>query len=93
VWGIVILPVAVKVPVAGLYSSALARSEVLVPPATRTIPFCNSVAVWYTRAVVMLPVAVNVPVDGSYSSAVDWLPPDAVPPVIKTMPFCSRVAV
>ncbi len=53
------LPVAVHLPVAGLYSSA--PGPVLEPPARSTWPFWSSVAVWVTRGVVMLPVFVHVP--------------------------------
>ena len=65
------LPVAVHVPVAGSYSSALAKgcSQSSMPPATSTCPFGSNVAVCESRAVAMLPVAVHVPVAGSYSSA------------------------
>ena len=57
------LPVAVQLPVLGLYNSALAIMlfGALSPPATRTVPFGSSVAVWAHRAVPMLPVAVQVP--------------------------------
>ncbi len=64
------LPVGVQVPVAGLYSSALAKighepsTQVPLPPATSTWPLGSSVAVWPKRAVVMLPVAVHVPAAG-----------------------------
>ena len=60
----------VKVPVAGLYSSALAKVlPWVVPPAISTLPLLSSVAVWHSRAVFRLPVGVKVPVAGSYSSA------------------------
>src|ERR1017187_2505919 len=64
------LPVAVQLPVAGLYSSAVypANDE---PPATSTWSFCSKVALWPKRRVVMLPVAVQLPVAGLYSSALD----------------------
>jgi hypothetical protein len=43
------LPVAVKVPVEGLYSSAVAviwlGKPVVDPPATKTVPFGSKVAV------------------------------------------------
>ncbi len=65
------LPVAVKVPVAGLYSSALLRSPLpSIPPGDEyhgrwaRASRCDNM-----RAVVMLPVAVKVPVAGLYSSA------------------------
>src|SRR6266478_4021295 len=53
-------PVGVKIPVAGSYSSALGPLP-LSPPAIKTIPLFNSVAVWYWRAVFMLPVGTNIP--------------------------------
>src|SRR5207249_1105188 len=65
--------VAVKAPVAGLYSSALLRKPLLLlyPPAISTMPLLSSVALCpYPRAVVMAPVVgVKVPVAGLYSSA------------------------
>jgi hypothetical protein len=60
----VMLPVAVHFPVAGLYSSALARYvDPADPPATRTWPFRRSVAEASPseRTVVMLPVVTQVP--------------------------------
>src|SRR3954447_17269578 len=68
-----IAPVAVNVPVAGSYSSAVASASlrVLVPPAMRTLPSGRSVPVWYRRVADMLPVLLNVPVAGSYTSALD----------------------
>ena len=62
-----------KVPVAGLYSSALASvtGPEPIPPATKTIPLLSSVAVWPYRAVFRLPVTVNVPVAGLYSSELE----------------------
>jgi hypothetical protein len=63
---VVMLPLAVHLPVAGLSSSALARNspEELIPPAARTSPFWSSVAVNPIRGVVMLPVVLHVPVAG-----------------------------
>src|ERR1035437_4600422 len=58
------LPVTVHVPVAGLYSSALASGVAEAPsrpPATSTWPFGSSVAVWSVRAVFKLPVFAQVP--------------------------------
>ena len=62
---------AVQVPLAGSYSSALAKAVPLLsrPPATSTLPFGSNVAVCNKRAVLRLPVAVQVPLAGSYSSA------------------------
>src|SRR6516164_5457499 len=82
---VVMLPVALQVPAAGLYSSAplvtVWLTPASTPPATSTCPFCSTVAVKPTvRAVPMLPVAAHRPVAGSYSSAV---------PGISTWPLCS----
>src|SRR5689334_1655340 len=69
------LPVAVKVPVRGLYNSALVRpyvSESFEPAAINTLPSVSRVAVCPKRAVVILPVAVNVPGDCAINIAV-WL--------------------
>ncbi len=64
-------PVALQVPVAGSYSSAVAREPVAEnPPVTSTLPLGSSVAVWPERAVAMEPAALQVPVAGSYTSAV-----------------------
>jgi hypothetical protein len=52
------LPVGAKVPVAGLYSSAVATEQ--QPPAINTIPLFSSVAVWRKRAVFMLWVKTNL---------------------------------
>src|SRR5437899_2100436 len=88
------LPVAVKVPVPGLYSSALARYvPLLYPPAISTIPLLSGVAVCFQRAVVMLPVVVKVPVAGLYSSALLRKPLLLCPPAISTIPLLSGVAV
>src|SRR5437870_10798491 len=63
------LPVAVKVPVDGSYSSALAQTDEpeekppVKPPAIKTWPFVSRVAAWNIRSLVRLPVAVNVPAD------------------------------
>jgi len=58
----VMLPVAVKVPNAGSYSSALASDrETPTPPAMRTLPFGSNVAVWANRATVTLPVLKKAP--------------------------------
>src|SRR5262245_9927960 len=63
------LPVALKVPVEGLYSSALADTgpplpnpPSLSPPAIKTRPFVSKVAVNQLRSVLISPVLVNVPV-------------------------------
>ena len=86
-----ILPVAVNVPTAGLYNSALAKVAVAFPPpAMRTIPLGNKVAVWCHLATVMLPVAENLPAAGSYSSA---LPLERSPPTMRTIPLGNKVAV
>src|SRR5580700_2143653 len=68
-------PVCVHVPVAGLYSSALATSlqksssQLLKPPAASTWPSGSRVAVWNWRANFIDPVLAQVPVAGLYSSA------------------------
>jgi len=51
----------------GWYNSALTKPELksLQPPATRTVPSINSVAVWTWRAVAKLPVTLKVPLVGS----------------------------
>src|SRR6266566_1121051 len=60
--GVAMLPVRVKVPVAGLKSSAVARVPVaFVPPVTRTLPLASLVAVCLRRANSILPVAVKWP--------------------------------
>src|SRR5215470_3383657 len=86
-------PVAAHVPVAGLYSSALATgrpvtSPPMIPPATSTLPSWSSVAVAPVTAKGMLPVGENVRVAGLYSSAVA-----VPPPATSTLPPGSRVAV
>ena len=53
------LPVTANVPVAGLYSSALARGLPLEPPVISTISLLSSVAVCEERAVFRLPVETN----------------------------------
>src|SRR6266550_1814719 len=86
------LPVAVHVPLAGSYSSALLKTRPLFPPATSTLPLGRSVAVCWARAVPRLPVAVHVPVAGSYSSALLKAGP-LFPPATSTLPVGSSVAV
>src|SRR5262249_4194195 len=91
-------PVAVQVPVAGLYSSALASGVQqpggLEPPTTRTSPLGSRVALCPTRAMVIEPVTLHVPVLGSYTSALAMGPQDApLPPATRTRPSGSSVAV
>src|SRR5258707_3700659 len=87
------LPVALHVPVAGSYSSALLRKLTpLNPPATSTLPLGNNVAVCARRAVLRLLVALQVPVAGSYSSALASSPP-LNPPATSTLPLGNNVAV
>ena len=62
-------PAADQVPEVGLYNSAVASHEALLPPATSTLPLGNRVAVWFCRMAARLPVAVHTPVVGSYISA------------------------
>ena len=91
------LPVALHVPLAGSYSSALLRPLPLpsgVPPATSTLPLGSNVAVWKKRAVLRLPVAVHVPLAESYSSALlRGVLKSGVPPATSTLPLFSNVAV
>src|SRR5260221_5173088 len=99
------LLVVVQLPVAGLYSSAVAVNVTLIlppdgliltiPPATKTWPFGSSVAVWDSRGVVMLPVTLHLPETGSYSSALVSLFADvpSPPPATSTRPLGSNVAV
>ena len=65
------MPVAVKVPVAGSYSSTLALiragKPADSPPAIKTLPFVSKVAVCPALCVVMLPVAVKMPGDCAIS--------------------------
>jgi hypothetical protein len=83
----VILPVAVKVPVAGLYSSALARSK---PPAMSTFPLDNRVAVCSDLATVMLPVATKTPCN----TVVPVVPAELVaPPAVPVVPEAALVSV
>jgi len=55
-----VLPVGVKVPVAGSYNSA-----VLDAPVINTFPLSSRVAVWCWREAIMSPVTENLPVIGS----------------------------
>src|SRR5690348_9084404 len=83
------LRVVVQLPVAGLYSSALASGPTEAePPATSTWPLASRVALAALWGVCMLPVSVQVPVTGLYSSALVLSPPTT-----STWPLCSRVAV
>src|SRR5438874_1279570 len=88
------LPVAVHVPVAGSYSSALLKERKGVVKATSTSiwPLGSSVAVGPLREVRWLPVAAHVPVAGSYSSALLKEVP-LYPPATSTLPLGSNVAV
>ena len=73
------IPVGEKVPLIGSYSSALDRTPLaLIPPATRTFPSANRVAVWASRSVPMLPVGKNPP-DFTVSTAggLSVIPPNA----------------
>src|SRR5438128_7097950 len=86
-----------KVPVAGSYSSAvlvwLVPDVDVWPPTTRTLPFANSVAVWFCGGVDMPPVGPKAPAAGSYSCAEALEDPPSKPPTTKTLPFDRRVAV
>src|SRR5438132_14352763 len=95
---LVMLPVGVQVPLAGLYSSALFNAVPLsAPPAASTFPLESSVRVKSTRPTVMLPVAVQLPFTGLYSSALarGGAPQQAFgsrPPATRTSPFGSSTA-
>src|SRR5438105_2922104 len=77
--------------VVGSYSSADARTLLLIPPATRTSPLGRSVAVCFARATAMLAAGDHVFVAGPYSSAEAGASPS--PPAARTMPFGRSVAV
>src|SRR5687767_4517548 len=88
------VPAALQVPEAGLYSSADWRGPVLlVPPTTSTLPLFSSVAVCQPRARSMEPVALQVPEPGSYTSAAARWPLAFWPPETRTLPLGSNVAV
>ena len=88
------LPVAVNVPAAGSYSSALAKAVDAPPPPMSTFPSPNNVAVWDPLAADMLRAAANVPAAGSYNSALARLPPLlSLPPAMSTFPLPNNVAV
>src|SRR6516225_124023 len=90
-WALIMLPVAVNFPVAGLYSSAAVVAP--VPPAMSTWPLFSRAALCPARAVVMLPVRDHMPVAGLYSSALDRRSKFASsPPATSTWPSGSRVA-
>ena len=87
---------AVHVPLAGSYSSALLRPLPLLPTpaATSTLPLGSNVAVCDRRAVVRLPVSLQLPLAGSYSSALLTATKLAsYPPATSTLPLGSNVAV
>ena len=85
------LPVTVHTPVAGSYSSPLAKGGISLPmpPATSTYPFCSKVAVCDPRPTPMLPVAIHIPVAGSCSSALakGGKPPLPRPPATSYLPI------
>src|SRR6476620_3375021 len=87
------LPVALHVPPAGSYSSALLRVPLLLdPPTTSALPLRSRVAVLLTRAVPRLPVVLQVPLAGLYSSALLKILMPAAPPATSTLPLGSSVA-
>src|SRR5436190_24327934 len=100
--GLVMFPVCVHTPVRGSYNSALASVlqtwllHTPIPPATRTLLFASTVAVWLLRIVFIEPVAVQFPVFGSYSSAA-FVPVQRndvlQPPAARTRPLNKRDAV
>src|SRR5579859_6336592 len=97
--------VVVHVPVAGLYSSAVAygppplvKPPSLNPPVTRTWPLGSRVAVCCSRGACIEPVTDHVPVAGLYSSASLRSEQKSSsqllnPPATSTCPSGSRVAV
>src|SRR4029077_14255336 len=85
------LPVALPVPLAGSYSSALLGGPPS-PPATSTLPLGSNVAVCLARRMLRVPVALHVPLAGSYSSAV-LRKRGFRPPATSTLPLASNVAV
>ena len=86
---------ALHAPLAGSYSSALARlALILAPAATSTLPLGSTVAVCLQRAVLRLPVALHVPLAGSYSSVLLRTRLLVLyPPATSTLPLGSNVAV
>ncbi len=102
--GLFMVPALLQPAVAGSYTSAVASVEIVpselstTPPAIKTLPSDNKVAVWFRRATLRLPVALQFPVFGSHNSAVArsvWMPPfkTSSPPTMRTFPSPSRVAV
>src|SRR5437879_5483724 len=90
------LPVAVHIPVAESYSSALVKNvSPSRPPATSTCPFGSNVAVCTPRFLVMAPVAVHppIPVASPYTLPFRALTASSTPPATSTCPFGSNVAV
>jgi hypothetical protein len=79
----------------GSYSSALAVTELAVPPpVTRTVPFASKVAVAPKTPVGKLAAADHEFVVGLYSSALEtMLFEGSKPPTTSTNPFGSNVAV
>ena len=77
------LPVAAKLPVAGLYNSAVGVAKPFPPPdrppAISTVPLISRVAVAAARAFTRPPVGANVPVVGLYNSAVDRMSLASIP--------------
>ena len=65
-----------------------------MPPATSTLPFDSSVAVWPVRGMLIAAAGTNVSVAGSYSSQVACGSlVCCTPPVISHWPFGKRVQV
>jgi hypothetical protein len=85
------LPVPVKTPEVGLYTSELlSMALVLKPPVTSTSPLDTSVAAFWVRAKAIGPVGAKVPDAGLYYSALARTPS---PPAMRIWPFGSKVAV
>ena len=84
---------AVQVPLAGSYSSALLRDAAgAISPCHQHLAVGQQRRRVSKRAVLRLPVAVQVPLAGSYSSALAKTPP-LLPPATSTLPLGSNVAV
>jgi hypothetical protein len=90
--------VALQVPLAGSYNSALVNPLCpALPPTTRTRPSRSRVALWLPRAVESEPVVDHWPVTGSNSSAearaVNPAWAAVTPPATSTRPSASSRAV
>ena len=84
---------AVQVPLAGSYSSALVRDGAVTSSCHQHLAVGQQRRRVLARAVLRLPVALQVPLAGSYSSAVVRRSPKLYPPATSTLPLGSNVAV